>query len=132
MLANIVLIAHFAVVLFITAGLPLIILGAVRRWRWVRKWRWRLLHLMATVVVALESMIGMACPLTVWEDRLRGFQPRAGFIERWIEHIMFFDLPPWTFIAAYTIYAAIVAAMWFAVPVSRDVAGAGPERAGIT
>jgi len=119
MLANAVLLTHFALVLFITAGLPLIYLGAVLGWTWVRAWQWRAVHLAAIVFVAMESLLGIACPLTVWEDALRGNQTNLGFIERWIERIMFYDLPAWVFILAYTSFAVLVAVTWLAVPPTR-------------
>jgi len=119
MLANAVLLIHFALVLFITAGLPLIYLGAVLGWTWVRAWQWRAVHLAAIVFVAMESLFGIACPLTVWEDALRGNQTNLGFIGRWIERIMFYDLPAWVFILAYTGFAVLVAVTWVTVPPTR-------------
>jgi hypothetical protein len=116
MLANVVLVIHFAIVVFIVTGLPLIVVGAWRHWAWVRGWHWRVLHLTATVFVAAESLLGMACPLTVWEDVLRGYRPRSGFLERWIERLMFFDLPSWVFTLLYTVYGILIAVMWVAIP----------------
>lgn len=119
MLADAVLLVHFAVVLFITAGLPLIYLGAACGWAGVRGLRWRAVHLAATVFVAGESLLGMACPLTVWEDALRGHRPGTGFVERWIDRIMFYDFPGWVFILAYTAFAVCVAITWVTVPPTR-------------
>jgi hypothetical protein len=56
MLANAVLLIHFLLVLFITAGLPMIYLGAALGWSWVRAWQWRALHLAAIVFVAACSL----------------------------------------------------------------------------
>ncbi len=119
MLANAILLIHFALVLFITAGLPLIYVGAALGWAWVRAWRWRALHLSAIVLVAMESLLGIACPLTVWENALRGNQSNLGFIERWIDRIMFYDLPARVFIIAYTGFAVLVALTWVAIPPTR-------------
>jgi Protein of Unknown function (DUF2784) len=116
MLPDAILVFHFAIVLFITAGLPLIYLGAALHWSWVRGWRWRALHLGAIVFVAAESLVGIACPLTLWEDALRGQQSGAGFIERWIHRTMFFDLPTWVFTAGYVAFAALAFLTWIAVP----------------
>ena len=88
MLADAILVVHFAIVLFITAGLPVIYLGAAAGWTWVREWRWRALHFAAILVVATESILGLACPLTVWEDALRGHRAREGFIEHWRSHFI--------------------------------------------
>jgi Protein of Unknown function (DUF2784) len=56
------------------------------------------------------------CPLTLWEDALRGQQSGAGWIERWVRRIMFYDLPTWMFTLAYVGFATLVALTWLAVP----------------
>ena len=119
MLAVVVVIVHLAIMLFITAGLPLIYVGRVRQWAWVRNWWWRAAHLTAIAFVAAESLVGVVCPLTLWEDALRGRQSRQGFIERWVDWILFYDLPTWVFTLAYTAFAALVALTWFVVPPSK-------------
>ena len=116
MLADAILILHVAIVLFITAGLPLIYLGAARDWKWVRFWRWRALHLAAIIFVAAESLLGIACPLTVWEDALSGHPTGAGFIKRGLDRALFYDFPAWVFILGYTGFAVLVALTWLAVP----------------
>ena len=116
MLADAIVIVHLCIVLFVLTGVPLIYLGAARHWAWVRSLRWRLLHLIAIAVIATESLFGIACPLTVWEDRLRGDQIATGFIERWIDRILFYDAPTWVFTAAYVAFASLVAITWVAVP----------------
>ena len=115
-MANAILVLHFAIVLFIAAGLPLILVGAACRWSWVRNLTYPSLHLAAIVFVAGESIVGMDCPLTVWEDELRGRATGPGFIERWVHRVMFYDLPPWVFTALYVGFAALVIAAWVFVP----------------
>ena len=116
MLADAVLAIHCAIVIFITAGLPLIWLGAALQWRWIRI-RWlRALHLGAIGFVALESLAGVACPLTVWEALFRGRQAPNGLIQQWVERALYYDLPASVFTLAYTLFAAAVAATWWVVP----------------
>jgi len=116
MIADWVLAVHFAIVVFITAGLPLIWIGAALRWPWVRI-RWlRALHLGGICLVALESLAGIACPLTVWEAALRQRQPAGGFVQHWVQRAMYYDFPPWAFTLAYALFAAAVAVTWRAVP----------------
>jgi hypothetical protein len=117
--ADAILIIHFAIVLFITAAVPLIYIGAALRWSWVRDRCWRVVHVGAIVLVAAESVAGIICPLTVWEDRLRGEASRSGFIERWVHRIIFYQLPTWVFTAAYIAFAIIVVLTWIAVPPMR-------------
>jgi Protein of Unknown function (DUF2784) len=115
MLADAIVVIHLIIMLFITAGLPLIYVGAALRWAWVRDWRWRAVHLAAIAFVAAESLAGIVCPLTLWEDTLRGLQSNEGFIERWVDRILFYDFPPWVFTVAYTAFAALVVVTWFVV-----------------
>ena len=119
MLANAILVIHFVIVLFIVAGLPAIYAGATLGWQWVRNWHWRALHLGAIVFVSAESLVGIACPLTLWEDASRGQRPGLGFVERWIHRLMFYDLPPWVFTGAYVVFAALVIVAWIRVPPTR-------------
>lgn len=114
--ADAILIVHFAIVLFIAAAVPLIYIGATLKWSWVRDRRWRVVHVGAIVFVAAESVAGITCPLTVWEDRLREEALRSGFIERWVHRIMFYQLHPWVFTVAYIAFAIVVVLTWFAVP----------------
>src|SRR4051812_47293718 len=108
-LADIVLATHFAFVLLVVGALPLIWIGAARGWRWVRNFNFRLAHLGAIVFVVLEALLGIACPLTVWEDALRGDSRSAGFIARWLARLLYYDFPEWVFMCAYVGFAALVA-----------------------
>jgi len=75
LLADVVLVVHFAFVLFVVGGFALILAGAALGWRWVRNRTFRYSHLAAIVFVAAESLVGMACPLTHWEHVLRRTSP---------------------------------------------------------
>lgn len=120
MLADVIVVVHFLIVLFVLAGVPLVFLGAALDWAWVRSRRWRLLHLGAILFIAAESLLGIACPLTVWEYALRGQQSTHGFIERWVDRILFYDAPPWVFTASYIAFAALVVVTWLMVPPTRQ------------
>jgi hypothetical protein len=121
-LADLVLGIHFLFVLFVVGGLPAIWIGAVRRWRWVRNIGFRIAHLAAICFVAFEAVIGMACPLTVWEDALRGGPVEDSFIARWLGYLLYYRLPEWVFIGAYVGFALLVAATWRRVPPHRRTA----------
>ena len=113
------------IVLFILLGVPLVFLGAALHWTWVRSWRWRALHLGAILFVAAESLLGMTCPLTLWEDKLRGGQIAGGFIERWIDRLIFYNAPTWVFTVSYLAFTALVLITWMLVPPTRQ-----PRRSG--
>lgn len=127
-LADAILVVHFAFVTFVVGGLAAIWIGAVAGWRWVRNFRFRVAHLAAICFVAGEAALGIMCPLTVWEDALRGHESGEGFIARWIHAVMFFELPPWVFTTAYLSFAAIVALTLALIPPKRRTTGALDSR----
>lgn len=115
LLADIVLIVHFAFVLFVVVGLGAIWLGAWLGWEWARNFWFRVAHLCAIVFVAGEAIAGIWCPLTIWEAELRGARADKGFIAQWIHRLLFYDFPPWIFTAAYVLFALVVIASWWFV-----------------
>lgn len=122
-LADLVLLIHFAIVLFVVGGLLLIVLGNVLRWSWVNHWWFRAMHLLAISVVVLESWLGIECPLTTLENWLR-LQAGQGvyqgsFIQHWVHGVMFYQAPGWVFALAYTLFALAVVAAWWRWPPQR-------------
>jgi hypothetical protein len=117
-LADAILVAHLGFVLFIVLGLAVVLIGGSLGWRWVRNRSFRTLHLAAILLVAVEALVGIACPLTVWENTLRG--PGAGapedFVPRWVARLLYYDFPPWVFTSVYVLFAAAVGAAWRLVP----------------
>ena len=105
MLADALLVVHFLIAAFIVGGLPLVWVGALRGWRWVRNPAFRYLHLAAIAFVALEAVLGIACPLTVWEDLLRGGLQPQSFVGRWVYWLLYYRAPEWVFTAAYVLWA---------------------------
>jgi hypothetical protein len=123
LLANLILMAHVGIVLFVVLGEVLFLLGARRGWRWVRNLTLRLSHLVLMVFIALQAWMGALCPLTVWEQSLRR---RAGdlaytgsFIEHWLSRLIFFEAPWSLFVAVYTAFALLVLLTWRWVPPAR-------------
>ncbi len=116
-LADLVLVIHFALAGFIAAGFLLIPIGAATGWRWVRKWHLRLAHAGAIVLVAAESLAGIACPLTVWEGWLRGDMPAdGGFVGRWLGRLLYWDFSAVVFTALYVALALLAVMLWRWVP----------------
>jgi hypothetical protein len=115
-LADAILVLHVLFVLFVVGGFALILAGA-RRWSWIRNWAFRTLHLAAIAFVAIEALLGITCPLTRWEDLLRGIQPEErSFIGRWFARFLYYDFPEWVFASAYCAFALAVAWAWRAIP----------------
>jgi len=121
--ADLVLLIHFAIVLFVVGGLLLIVLGNFLCWSWVNHWWFRAMHLLAISVVVLESWLGIECPLTTLENWLR-LQAGQGvyqgsFIQHWVHGVMFYQAPGWVFALAYTLFGLAVVAAWWRWPPQR-------------
>ena len=118
-LADLILLLHLLIVLFNAGGLLLIVAGGIAGWRWVRGRAWRGIHLALALFIALEAWVGMTCPLTALEDALRGQQGSQSFVGRLMAAVMYWDAPPWFFIAAYSAYLMAVGASWWKWPPDR-------------
>ena len=121
-MADVLLVVHFAIAAFIVGALPLVWAGAALDWRWVRNPLFRYLHLAAIVFVAAEAVLGIACPLTVWEDVLRGTARPESFVGRWVHRLLYYDAPEWVFACAYLAWAAAALVTLRAVPPRRRAA----------
>ena len=112
LLADAILVAHAAYVLFVVGGQVLILLGAWRGWGWTRNPAFRLAHLAAIGFVVWEAWAGVACPLTVWENRLRELAGSdaysMSFIAYWLRELLFYSAPEWVFTVLYTTFSLIV------------------------
>jgi len=104
----------------VVLGLPAIWIGIVWRQRWVRNFWLRFGHLMMIVIVVGEAWAGITCPLTVWEQQLRGLSGdesyRGAFIANLVHDLLFYDAPPWVFTVTYTAFGLLVAASFVLAP----------------
>ena len=117
--ADIILIVHAVFVLFVVGGLLATWTGIALRMGFARNAWFRGLHLAAIAFVVLESALGYACPLTLWEDELRGTAAGEGFIQRWIHAWLFWSGPAWMFNSIYIAFGALVALTWRRFPPRR-------------
>ena len=118
-MADALLVLHFLIAGFIVAGLILVWIGALARWAWIRNRWFRHLHLAAIVFVAAEALFGIACPLTIWEDLLRGGARPETFVGRWVYRLLYYNAPEWVFTALYAAWAAATLVTLRFVPVRR-------------
>ena len=120
-LADVVLVLHFAVVLFVVGGMLAIALGVKLGWIWVHGWLFRLTHVAAVGLITLQAWLGQHCPLTILEGWLR---TQAGeesfyevsFVQYWLETIMYFQAPLWVFAIVYTLFGLLVILAWWRFP----------------
>jgi polyferredoxin len=119
-LADAVLVVHFGVVVFVVGGLAFIIAGSIRGWPLAASLRFRATHLAAIALIAVQTWLGQACPLTTLESWLRGRAGAPGyektFIEHWLQRLIFYEAPLWVFALAYTLFVLAVAWAWWRYP----------------
>ncbi len=129
-LANLVLLLHAAVVLFVVGGLVLVVAGNHAGWSWVNRLSFRLLHLAAIATVVAQAWLGVTCPLTTLESWLRvqagAAAYQTSFIEYWLHRALFYDAPGWLFTLVYSLFGLMVAASWWIYPPRRGL----PQGAG--
>jgi hypothetical protein len=119
-LADAVVVIHAAYVGFVIVGLLAILLGELRRWKWVRNFWFRTIHFLMILIVVVQALFGVMCPLTTLEQSLRdkgGSEVYAGsFVGHWVNELLFYEAPAWVFTVCYTIFGAIVLATLIAFP----------------
>jgi Protein of Unknown function (DUF2784) len=123
MIADALLVVHFLIAAFIVGGLVLVWIGAALGWGWVRNPWFRYLHLGAIAFVAAEALLGVMCPLTVWEDLLRGGVRPESFVGRWVYYLLYYRAPEWVFTVAYVAWTlATLLTLWWVPPKSSRAA----------
>ncbi len=97
-LADLILVAHLAWILFMLYGFALTVRGFRRPAFWDR-WLFRSIHLLGMLFVASLEILGKYCPLTVWEYALRRrYNPEGDypgqFILGYIQRLVYPDIDP--------------------------------------
>jgi hypothetical protein len=114
LLADVVVTIHLAYVAYVVVGQVLIVIAAPFRWQWARNPWFRLTHLLAIAIVAYEAVMGIRCPLTVWEEQLRElagqpFDSGQTFLGRLFHDLLFYEgLPDIFFTVLYISMFVIV------------------------
>ena len=111
-LADGVVALHVGYIGFVLLGQLAIVVGACRKWQWVRNPWFRTLHLLAIAFVVYECVYDIRCPLTVWEEQLRAmtgqtFDGSDTFMGRLLHDLMFIDNKPEIFFT--TMYVGMLA-----------------------
>jgi hypothetical protein len=113
---------------YVIIGELAILVGLFCRWEWIRNPWFRWTHLTAILIVAVEAILGITCPLTDWEDALRewaGQKPSdMSFIGRVLNDVLFYNAPEWLLMACYIGFALLVLATLWLAPPRRKQTGA--------
>lgn len=125
LIADAILVVHFAFITFVLVGQVCVVVGCFRNWRWVRNLTFRVCHILAIGIVVAQAWADQVCPLTIWENALRhaaGGQSYPGtFVEHWVGRLVYYDAHQWVFTVAYSLFGAVVLFSWVWVKPGRDV-----------
>lgn len=121
LLADVTAAVHFSYVLFVVLAQAYIMVGWLFFWPLTRSTGFRLTHLLMMLVVSVQEILGLRCPLTVLESI---FRERAGqtinedttFLMEIVRRTMFFALPDWMFTFMYVGFGALVALTFITMP----------------
>ena len=108
--ADLMVAIHVAYVAYVVLGQLAIVIAAPFKRQWARNPWFRFSHLIAIGVVAYEAIYSLRCPLTVWEEQLRGlagqsFNGSETFMGRVLHDLMFIENQPESFFT--TLYIAM-------------------------
>lgn len=123
--ADLIVVGHFLYICFTVGSAVLILLGAFLKWRWIRNQVFRVIHLIAVLIVAFEAIFGAICPLTEWEYNFREMAGQSverdiPFLARLIRTIIFYNFPLWVFTAMYIGFAGLVIITLIFIPPKRN------------
>ena len=108
-LADLLVVLHFAWVLFMLWGFFLTLYSVIRLYifrspsaycrRFMDRWIFRTVHLAGIGFVALLAALGKYCPLSIWEYKFRiHYDPNltypGSFLVNWAEKLVYPSVPP--------------------------------------
>jgi hypothetical protein len=119
-LADAILVLHMALVLFNLLAFVFVWIGYFARWGWVRNFYFRVAHLGCMGFIAIQTVMGADCPLTVWENNLRvraGVAPQyeETFVGHWLGDLLFYEAGLGTFAVIYTLFFLLIVFTWIKV-----------------
>ena len=127
LLADLIVAIHIAYVVYVVGGLVAILIGAWRGRKWIRNPWFRVTHLLAILIVVMETFLKLNCPLTSWENQARAAaqQPVDGsaFMDRLLTFILIGSAPRWLINGAYCVFAIAIVATFFCAPPRWKTAG---------
>ena len=117
--ADLVLIFHFGIVIFIISLFVIIPVGYRFKWNWPRNRKLRSTHLFLIFVVTSETFFGLTCPLTLIEHNLRGIYISNTFVNSWLQNLLYWSFPKEFFLISYILCLMWTIFMWNRFPPSN-------------
>jgi hypothetical protein len=111
---------HIAYFVYVAGGSVAIIVGGIRRWKWVRNPWFRFSHLAAVYIVVFENMFNIQCPLNTAEWQLRSdsqavVEASSG-VGGLLDHLLFHTIPGNVLNVMYSVLAVLLLVALVLVP----------------
>ena len=122
-LADVIMVLHLAWIIFMLWGVVLTIRGFFYP-KFFERWLFRTIHLLGILFVGTLEILGKYCPLTLWENALRGhYNPETdysgSFIIKYIEQLIYPDVSPLVVIIPTILIAAFTLAAFVLKPPAK-------------
>ena len=114
--ADLVLIFHFGIVIFITSLFVIIPVGYKFKWKFPKNRKLRSTHLFLISLVTAETVFGLTCPLTLIEHNLRGIFISNTFVNIWLQKLLYWNFPKEFFLISYILCLTWTIFMWNRFP----------------
>ena len=118
--ADLVLIFHFGIVIFITSLFVIIPVGYKLDWKWPRNRKIRSTHFVLISLVTTETVFGLTCPLTLIEHNLRDIFISNSFVSIWLQKFLYWNFPKEFFLISYILCLMWTIFMWKRFPPSNE------------
>jgi hypothetical protein len=116
LIADMVMLIHFAFIIFVVGGQCLIMIGYHWRWKWAANRVIRGIHLACVLYVVIQTWAGKWCPLTLLENKYRAAAGqemyRSSFIRDWVGRLIYYDAPHCVFTVMYICFGILVLLYW--------------------
>ena len=118
-IADFILFIHLIIAIFISVGMVIFPIGGLLRWHWCKNFSLRVVHLGLIVVVFIETLIGVNCPLTVAENFFRAQATQHSFIGSLMSNILYWNMSKTSVFYMYGSCVVWVLILWILFPPSR-------------
>ena len=99
--SDIILFFHFILFFFITILFFIVPIGYKFEWIWVSSFKVRVIHSFLMLLITIKTFFEITCPLTYFENTLRGNLHSASFVGKLVSQLIYWDLPYMFFTAIY-------------------------------